>query len=53
MTYKIRFMFLTKSFSGALDVVEVVEVVEDNLVFLADNLPRLSVIDADVPFSWL
>ena len=41
---------LTRSLSAAVDVVEVVEVVEDNLAFLVVDRPLLSLLDS-VPFS--
>ena len=47
-----KFNMHTKSLRYAFEAVDVVDVVDDNLVFFADNLPLLSFIsEAVVPFS--
>ena len=47
-----KFSMHTKSLRYAFEAVDVVDVVDDNLVFFADNLPLLSFIsEAVVPFS--
>ena len=43
----------TKSLRYAFDAVDVVEVVEDNLVFFAESLPLRSFIKDEVTFSTL